>query len=123
MPAKGQSDWDPGCVYIARSRDFRHGVYKIGLSRNPKKRRKDLNRGRYHDSNKWFIAHVKAVSCMRCVEEQVQKALGEPFKFYEGAREIELREAPYPKVKNTLNKIAKRYKSSFPRQLWQWIWR
>jgi hypothetical protein len=123
MPSKGQSDYDAGWVYIARSKDLGKGKYKIGLSRNPKSRWKNLNKYGYAGSKKWYLPYMVPVSCMKCVESRVHNWLGEPFMPTEDATETEIREAPYWMARIRLSWIASKFKPRYPRKLWASRWR
>lgn len=103
MPKSGQSDYDPGYVYIARSEELGRGKYKIGLSRNVGRRMLNLAKMSYGGFKDWRKARAVRVASMRAVEQRLHKVAGEPVEIStEGGKAIEIFEIPYPKARNML---------------------
>jgi hypothetical protein len=103
MPKSGQSDYDPGYVYIARSEELGRGKYKIGLSRNVGRRMLNLAKKSYGSFNDWRKARAVRVTSMRAVERRMHKVAGEPVEIStKDGKAIEIFEIPYPKARNML---------------------
>jgi hypothetical protein len=103
MPKSGQSDYDPGYVYIARSEELGRGKYKIGLSRNVGRRMLNLAKMSYGGFTDWRKARAVRVTSMRAVERRMHKVAGEPVEIStEGGKAVEIFEIPYPRARNML---------------------
>lgn len=103
MPKSGQSDYDPGSIYIARSEELGRGKYKIGLSRNVGRRMLNLAKMSYGGFKDWRKARAARVTCMRAVEQKIHKVAGQPIEVStKNGKAVEIFEIPYPKAKNML---------------------
>ncbi len=103
MPKSGQSDYDPGNIYIARSEELGRGKYKIGLSRNVSRRMLNLAKMSYGGFKDWRKARAVRVTSMRAVERRMHKVAGKPVEIStQDGKAIEIFEIPYPKARNML---------------------
>lgn len=103
MPKSGQSDYDPGNIYIARSEELGRGKYKIGLSRNVGRRMLNLAKMSYGGFTDWRKARAVRVTSMRAVERRMHKVAGKPVEIStKDGKAVEIFEIPYPKARNML---------------------